>query len=857
MAIMAAKPMLSVHYRPAEPRYYPLALIVCALAAGIVADRCLSLGTIAWWLAAAAALAMGVALWLLRRERFSSCALLAGALAVGGAWHHAWWRLYSVDEIGRLVQEDARPLCVEAIAIQSPRWVPAPPPTPLRTIPVNEQSELIVWLTAVRDGERFRPASGCVELVVGGALDHVRAGDRLRIMAQASRPAAPLNPGEFDFAAYERARRVCCRLFAEFPESVELVARGSVWSPRRWLADVRSGGSALLRRYIANERATLASAVLLGAREQLDSDRNEDYLVTGTIHVLSISGLHVGILAAGFFFMLRSGLVSRRVTLVTTMALTVAYAVLTDLEPPVVRATILVIAACLGLWTGRSSIGFNALAAAGIVVLVLNPASLFMTGTQLSFLAVATMIALERFLLPKPILDPLDRLIAASRPWLVRAGRHLGGALWRLWLTGAVIWLVSVPLVWKQYHLISPVALVLNFVMWLPVTLAMYSGLGTLLLGSLAPIAARLCGLTCDRCLDWLERAIALGRDWPGSHHWLAAPPGCWIGLFYAALTIWTAFPALRPPRRWIVGLGLMWIGGALWLSGQFGSRMARYPSRPLVCHFVAVGHGVSVLVELPDGQNLLYDSGRLGSPMSGLRPISSVLWSRGIRHLDAIVISHADADHFNAIPGLLKRFSVGAIYVSPVMFDTLPPAVNELRDSINRSRVAIREIHGGQNLAAGSGTRISVLHPPRKGVYGSDNANSIVLLVEHAGRRILLTGDLESPGLDDVLAEEPLDCDVVLAPHHGSPRSSPGKFAEWSRPEHVVISGRRGLADAAMVESVKHSFRLRGAEVFHTAEDGCVRVEVSPRGLSVASTRPHIRATTTSLTSVNLLQAE
>src|SRR5207253_7877537 len=134
--------------------------------------------------------------------------------------------------------------------------------------------------------------------------------------------------------------------------------------------------------------------------------------------------------------------------------------------------------------------------------------------------------------------------------------------------------------------------------------------------------------------------------------------------------------------------------------------------------------------------------------------------------------------------------------YVSPGVFERLPPAVKDLRDTIERAGIPVREVFGGQRLAAGAGTNLEILHPPRKGVYGSDNANSIVLLIEHAGRRVLLTGDLESPGLDDLLAEEPIDCAVVLAPHHGSPRSSPGKFAQWSRPEYVVISGRRGLGD-------------------------------------------------------------
>jgi competence protein ComEC len=382
--------------------------------------------------------------------------------------------------------------------------------------------------------------------------------------------------------------------------------------------------------------------------------------------------------------------------------------------------------------------------------------------------------------------------------------------------------------------------------MWLPVTLAMFLGLGTLLAGAIVRPAAHFCGWLCDRSFGLLERLIDSGRDWPGSHFWLPPPPSWWVAMFYVGLVVAVTFPALRLSRRWSVALILGWTAGALALSQCNLSAVTPWRERPLVCHFVAVGHGVGVLVEFPNGHNLLYDSGRLGSPLAGVRPISSVLWSRGIRHVDAIVISHADADHFNAIPGLLERFSIGAVYVSPVMFRRMPDALKELRGSIERHGVPLRVLYATQRLAAGHDLKVEVLHPTRKGVYGSDNANSIVLSIEHAGRRVLLTGDLESPGLDDVLAEEPLDADVVLAPHHGSPRSNPGKFADWCSPEHVVISGSKPLGDEAVIESVKDSFRLRGAEVYHTAEDGCIRVEIGSKGIGIQTTRPHVRAANT-----------
>jgi competence protein ComEC len=127
---------------------------------------------------------------------------------------------------------------------------------------------------------------------------------------------------------------------------------------------------------------------------------------------------------------------------------------------------------------------------------------------------------------------------------------------------------------------------------------------------------------------------------------------------------------------------------------------------------------------------------------------------------------------------------------------------------------------------------QIEVLHPPAKGVFGSDNANSLVLLVEYAGRRLLLPGDLESPGLEDLLAEEPLDCDIIMAPHHGSVRSDPTGFALWSRPEFVVVSGSHEFEERGSVFVVKDSYRARGAEVFHTAEVGAVRFELNADGI-------------------------
>src|SRR5215471_15938332 len=143
--------------RPAAPTYHPLALLVCALATGIAIDRWLAMAALAWWLIALLAIDLWLPLWLARRDTAASWLTLVAFLATGGAGHHLYWRLYRADEIGRMMHEKSRPICVEAVAITSPRWVPAPAPTPLRTIPQGEQSELLVWITAIRDGRSMRP----------------------------------------------------------------------------------------------------------------------------------------------------------------------------------------------------------------------------------------------------------------------------------------------------------------------------------------------------------------------------------------------------------------------------------------------------------------------------------------------------------------------------------------------------------------------------------------------------------------------------------------------------------------------------------------------------------------------------
>jgi competence protein ComEC len=813
----------------ANARYQPLVVLVVASSAGVIADQRCTFSLTSWLILSLSSLLAWSVLQRRIWQPLVTLVLLIAVACAGGAWHHAYWRMYRDDEVGLAASVEMTPLCLEAIATSSPRLRAAPPEDPMSTMPSEERSVLIVSVTQVRDGGAWRTASGRLQVTVPGPLSGVQAGDRLRIFGLLGVSSPPLNPGEFDFARSQRQRRMLCRMSVDAAECITILERSPWWNPRTALHAIRSGSNEILAQHLRPEQADLASAILLGIREQIDSQRIDMFMTTGTVHLLAISGLHVGMLAAGFWVIARLGWMSRRKMLYFAIALFVFYALFTDSKPPVVRAAVLISVMCVARLLGRRAFAFNTLALAGLILLAVNPTNLFQTGTQLSFLAVATLSCSQRlsFWWAAPE-DPLQRLISQSRPWPLRVARTVGIFAWQLWITSTVIWLVALPLVMYRFHLVSPIAVFLNPVVWMPMGAALFSGFGVLIFGWTIPPLADVSGWICYQSLAAIERCVAWADEIPFGHTWTPSPPLWWVLLFYAALVIGVAFPRCRLGLRWAVAMTATWFALGFLLTVGPLARWNANPGEELACTFIAVGHGTSVLIELPDGKTLLYDGGSLGSSRFAVQPIAATLWARRLTHLDAIIISHADADHYNAVPGVLERFTVGVVYVSPVMFRESTPALEALRDAILARGVPLRELDASDHLDGGDRVELEVLHPPPPGVIGSDNANSIVLRIAYQGRTILLPGDLETSGLDDVMAEMPLDCEIVMAPHHGSTRSDPIGFSTWSTPEHVVISAGMGRD----VATVRWAYEHGGAEVKHTAIDGATRFDVSANGI-------------------------
>jgi competence protein ComEC len=866
MADQANKSLDGTADRRRQPRYTPLLIVLVAVSFGIITDRLCPVAIWVWFSASALALAA----WLLAQRRgwaktAGVLVLLAAAFAAAGR-HHCRWSLFDENDIGLPAAAElqtagsAQPVCLRAVVAEGPRLLPAPAYDPMRIMPRIDRTRMELRIIELRDGSLWRPAGGRATLFIDGHVLGIHAGDRVQVMAALCRPGPSRNPGGRDRASYLRADGQLATLRGSRPECVTLLeastlstANSCVTGLFRLPDHARAAGQRILWKYLDERSRGLAAALLLGSRDQVGREQYAAFVETGTIHLLAVSGLHVGILAGMLFALTRLLSLSRRHELLLVAVAIVGYAFLTGGRPPVVRATVLVLMFCLSCSLARRPSPYNALAAAGLVVLALNPAELFRLGAQLSFLAVtAIMFFMPRFVRPRRLDDYVDRALndeaedmlkralREAEPPIKKALRKIFHWYWQGAVLSLVIWLVATPLVMARFHIVSPGSILLTPLLVPLVACALFFGLIVLACGWLFPPLAALAAVFCDWSLLAIQGLIDAAHWLPYGHRWVVGPADWWLAGFYGGLAIVIVFPRYRPKWRWCAALLAGWIALGLVVS-HWGRQ-----DGCLACTFLAVGHGCATVVELPDGKTILYDVGQFSSPDACAANVANCLWSRGITRLDAVVISHADADHYNGLPRLMEMIPVAAVYVSPGMFDAPNSSLRFLKESIDEAGIPIRHLQAGDRLDAkllsadcdeAQRYRIDVLHPDAKPDEDGaeqktrkihDNSRSIVLLITYRGRRILLPGDLEPPGLDDLLARRPIDCDALLVPHHGSGNSNPPGLAAWCRPEIAVISGGLARNPSKTENAYKNApGNSHHARVFHTGRVGAVRVEI------------------------------
>jgi competence protein ComEC len=671
---------------------------------------------------------------------------------------------------------------------------------------------------------RWRRLPGTLRVFIDGdATSLIKWGDRVDVIGQLRFPEAPANPGELDYATFSRRQSVCGMLFVKHPLAATVVQPAASWDPRYWLSVTRRNVSEVLQANLSAANWPLAEALLLGNRGFLSDDTEFEFITSGTMHLLAISGLHVGIL---YLFLVRVLLVLKarhQRALFAALAMCVAYAFLTDLRPSVLRAVVFIGLHVFSQQVLRTVSMKSLLAVTSIIFVAYDPSVVFNGGAWLSFLAVAALsrvtVGTDRAArsVPEDAIswtDELRQTAFAFRKWL--------SARYRQMLAVSV---VTAPLVASQFHVMSAAGLIIN-VLLIPLTCGLVIiGFISVAWGILIPIGFQPAAILFDWSLTGLRQVVQFASSRNFGSATVMDPPVWLMVVTYSLLAV----AMLR--RRGVIST-TAWIGLAVLFP--LGLSLAR--QTPVIDQLrltvLSVGHGNAVVMEVPGGDVFVFDAGALNRADRTAEIVCRFLWSRGYRMVTAVIVSHPDLDHYNGVEGILRRMVVGRLIVSTEFARSDAPGPARILDRADDLNLPITIAATGDTIA-GDAWLVRILQAstsPSDPDPLDDNDASLVCIVTVNNTTVCLPGDVEDHG-QQLLANQLTAADVLICPHHGSPNANTSRTAAIFQPQDVVVSSR-DPSHNALLQSVYGT----GVQLWSTSESGAIGVELSRPAATVSA---------------------
>jgi len=662
----------------------------------------------------------------------------------------------------------------------------------------------------------------------------------VRVRTRVHAPTGTINPRGFDYAGYLDVQGVEAIGTVSGAGAVEvLAAEESSLLPfglrliEDWRSRVRRAADSL-----SQPSRGLFLSLTIGEQGFLEPDVREWFMTTGTVHILSISGSHLGLIALLVFALVRRAclllpstmllglsrwLTPTRLAAVLTVLPVGGYTLLAGAETATIRSSIMIMIGLWTVWLGAPQYLLHALAAAAGLTLLVHPAALYDISFQLSYVSVWVLaLALRREGETEELPPPQPSRVA----WIVYWSRE------SLRLT-AFLTLATLPLVACYFNQVSWMGLFVNVVMvpfvglvFLPLSLS----------AALWAIATHADGLPGAEVIDVLGRGLIDGTHWvavlPGAEWFVAAPTVPMMLLFYLLGWVWlsgrlvSATSVMRGAvAACLVAIVLWW----LWSPRPFDR------DGHLRVTFLDVGQGDSAVIELPQGGVVLIDGGATYERVDmGRSVVAPFLWNRGIRTIDHVIGTHPQLDHVGGLAWILGHVHVAHFWTNGV---TRPEEFwRKVERALAQRDLSATVAEEGRLMVEESGCRLVALNPaPSRaarsgGARESLNNLSVVTQLSCGEQQMLFTGDAERETLSRLAQAGSLGHITLLKiPHHGARSSLEQSWLETIRPDVAVVSVARHNPYGHPAGEVLAAYEAIPAQVWRTDRDGAVWVDVDP----------------------------
>ena len=686
------------------------------------------------------------------------------------------------------------------------------------------------------------------------ALPVYTYGERLHFPAKLRAPRNYGNPGALDLVGYLASQGV--RLTGSARARDVAVLPGFAGSRiGLWRSNARRSVLNHIQRLWPGEPGALMQAMLIGGRAFFGRELKTNFQRTGTYHILVVSGINVGILAFAFFWALRKLPMGEEAATVLTILFSWGYAFLADLGPPIVRATITLTIYLITRLLFRDRNGLNALGIAALGILVVAPRTLFEASFQLTFLSVIAVAGiavpiLQRTLYPfqralrnidspaydfslptraaqfrsdlQLVRENLAQIVGLrSSNYVLLRGTGFVLAACELILISSIIEVsLALPMAW-YFHRTTTMSLPANALVIPMASILMPAAVLAVALSYISYWLAHIPALVTGYCLAVLTGTIRFIGHWQISDVRLASTT---VGTACAVATAY-GMAMVMARRR----LALAWLGvagllaSAIWITVAPPTKQWR--SGVLEVTAIDVGQGDSLLIITPEGKTLLLDSGGVGGQSHsdfdvGEEVVSPYLWSRGIRRLDAVAISHPHSDHMGGMRSVIANFRPRELWYG---LDSPSTEFTELAAAARSFGVALQPHTAGEAFDFG-GVHIRVLNP-QPGSVASNPAQddeSMVLRFQYRDTSALLVGDSHKR-TEEILEGENPASNLLKIGHHGSTTSSSPEFLQAVSPQFAVVSAGYYNSFRHPRPEVMQRFAARHVQTYRTDLAGAV----------------------------------